>query len=157
MQRDDDAADVRFPPPLTYVLAAATGALLHHFVYPLPLALPVSARIAAATLTGCVGVVFLAVAVRAFVRTGQDPKPWKTTPEFVATGVYRISRNPMYTGMALVQASLAFAIANGWILAIVPAVLWVIHSTAIRHEETYLEQKFGESYRTYKSAVRRWI
>ncbi len=157
MQRDADAADVRFPPPLTYVLAAAMGALLHHFVHPLDLALPMPARIAAAALTGIVGVMLLAVAVRAFVRTGQDPKPWKTTPEFVATGVYRLTRNPMYTGMALVQASLAFAIANGWILALVPPVLLVVYATAIRHEETYLEQKFGDSYRAYKTAVRRWL
>ena len=157
MQRDDDAADVRIPPPLTYVLAATAGALLHHFVYPLPLALPLPARVAAAALTGCAGVVFLAVAVRAFIRTGQDPKPWKTTPEFVATGVYRVSRNPMYAGMTLLQVSLAFAIANGWILALVPPTLFVIYRTAIRPEEIYLEQKFGESYCAYKSAVRRWL
>ena len=90
-------------------------------------------------------------------RTGQDVKPWKTTPEFIGTGVYRWSRNPMYTGLALAQAGLAFALANGWILASVPVVLAVIHMTAIRHEEAYLEDKFGDSYRTYKATVRRWL
>ena len=53
----------------------------------------------------------------------------------IATGAYRLSRNPMYAGLGLIQAALAFALANGWILALVPIVLAVIYATAVRHEE----------------------
>jgi len=114
-------------------------------------------RIAAAAIAGGAGLALVGAAVLAFRRTGQDPKPWKTTPEFIATGAYRWSRNPMYTGMALLQTGLAFGLANGWLLALVPVVLAVIYATAIRHEEAYLEAKFGDSYRTFKQTVRRWL
>lgn len=157
MRRDSDAADVRLPPPLAYLSTVAAGVLLHMFVYPLDLALPVPVRIAAAVIAGSVGLLLAGAALLAFRRTGQDPKPWKTTPEFIATGVYRLSRNPMYAGLAMAQASLAFALANGWILALIPAALGIVYATAVRKEEAYLEQKFGDSYRTYKSAVRRWL
>ena len=63
----------------------------------------------------------------------------------------------MYAGLALVQVALAFALANGWILALQPAALAVVYATAVRPEEAYLENKFGDSYRTYKRAVRRWL
>ena len=38
-----------------------------------------------------------------FRRTGQDPKPWESTPEIISTGIYRFTRNPMYVGLALIQ------------------------------------------------------
>jgi protein-S-isoprenylcysteine O-methyltransferase Ste14 len=103
------------------------------------------------------GLVLLAGALGLFRRTGQDPKPWKSTPEIIATGVYRFTRNPMYLGMALLQAAIGVGWANGWILALVPAVLAVVYATAIRHEEAYLERKFGDAYLHYKRSVRRWI
>ena len=155
--RDTDSAYVRLPPPLVYAIAVALGVLLHALAYPLALPLPMPLRIAAAAIAGGAGLALVGAAVLAFRRTGQDPKPWKTTPEFIATGAYRWSRNPMYTGMALLQTGLAFGLANGWLLALVPVVLAVIYATAIRHEEAYLEVKFGESYRTFKQTVRRWL
>lgn len=157
LARDDDAADVRVPPPLVYLAGLVAGVVLHGFVLPLDLALPAPVRIAAAVLTGGAGLFLVAVAFGAFRRTRQNPKPWKTTPVFLATGAYRWSRNPMYTGMALVLAGLAFGLANGWILALVPAVLAVVHRTAVRPEEAYLERKFGEPYRAYRCSVRRWL
>ncbi len=40
---------------------------------------------------------------------------------------------------------------------LVPVVLAVVYATAVRHEEAYLEEKFGAAYLSYKSSVRRWI
>jgi protein-S-isoprenylcysteine O-methyltransferase Ste14 len=36
-------------------------------------------------------------------------------------------------------------------------VVVVVYLTAIRHEEAYLERKFGETYTKYKASVRRWL
>ncbi len=155
--RDADAADVRLPPPLAFGAALVVGIVLQLYVLRLELPLPPVVAVAAAVVTGGAAIALLASALVAFRRTGQDPKPWKTTPEFIVTGVYRWTRNPMYTGMALVQTSLACALANGWLLALVPAVLLVVHVTAVRPEEAYLEQKFGASYREFKQTVRRWL
>jgi len=152
-----DGAAVRFPPPFVYLIAVILGVLLHAFALPLPFALALGARIALAAAAALLGIGMIAAAIGLFRRTGQDPKPWASTPEIVSSGIYRITRNPMYVGMASIQAAIGIALANGWILALVPPVLVVIYLTAIRHEEAYLERKFGETYLSYKRSVRRWL
>lgn len=152
-----DGAAVRIPPPLVYLGAVIVGALLHAFAVPLPLALPLGARIAVTSLAVLLGLSLMGGAIRLFRRTGQDPKPWEPTPEIISSGVYRFTRNPMYVGMALLQSAIGVGLANVWILALVPLVLVVVYGTAIRHEEAYLERKFGETYVRYKRSVRRWL
>ena len=96
-------------------------------------------------------------AMRRFVATGQDPKPWLSSPELIAAGIYRVSRNPMYLSMAVLQASLGIAIGYGWVVLLVPVSMATVHWTAIRHEERYLGNKFGEAYAQYRRSVRRWL
>jgi protein-S-isoprenylcysteine O-methyltransferase Ste14 len=103
------------------------------------------------------GVTLLAGALGLFRRTGQDPKPWVSTPEIVSSGVYRWSRNPMYVGMALLLVAIGLGWANGWILVLVLPVLAIVYLTAVRHEERYLERKFGVQYLEYKGSTRRWL
>ena len=150
---DDDVAAVRFPPPLFYLGAVLAGWLIHATVLPLPFELALAARIGVVVLTASLGLVMMGRAMGLFKRTGQDPKPWEATPEIISTGVYRITRNPMYVGMALLQVAIGIGLANGWILVLIPPVLAVIYATAIRHEEAYLERKFGEPYVAYKASV----
>jgi protein-S-isoprenylcysteine O-methyltransferase Ste14 len=148
---------VRIPPPVVYLGAVIVGVLVHGFVAPLPIALPIVLRIAAGTAAAVASLVIVGFAIKLFRRTGQDPKPWETTPEIVSTGVYRITRNPMYVGMALLQIAIGIGLANWWVIIAVPAVLVVVYLTAIRHEESYLERKFGHVYIDYKHSVRRWL
>ena len=152
-----DGAAVRLPPPLVYVMAIVIGVLLHEFVFALPIALPLWLRSGAAVIVAALGLASMGSAGRLFKRTGQNPKPWKPTPEVIAHGVYGLTRNPMYLGMALLQTAIGFGLANGWILLLVPFVLAIVYLTAIRHEEAYLERKFGETYARYKASVRRWL
>ena len=152
-----DGAAVRVPPPLVYLGAVIVGVLLERLVLPLALSLRAAARIASTAAAAVLGIGLGAGALRLFRKTGQDPKPWEPTPEIVSSGVYRFTRNPMYVGMALLQVSIGLGLANGWILALVPISLVVVYWTAIRHEEAYLERKFGETYTGYKRSVRRWL
>ena len=152
-----DGAAVRIPPPVVYLGAVIVGVLVHGFVAPLPIALPIVLRIAAGTAAAVASLVIMGFAIKLFRRTGQDPKPWETTPEIISTGVYRITRNPMYVGMALLQIAIGIGLANWWAIIAVPAVLVVVYLTAIRHEESYLERKFGRVYIDYKHSVRRWL
>jgi protein-S-isoprenylcysteine O-methyltransferase Ste14 len=46
--------------------------------------------------------------------------------------------------------------AVGILVALVP-LLFVMHYGVIKPEERYLEAKFGEAYRQYRSRVRRWL
>lgn len=152
-----DGAAVRLPPPLAYLAGLIAGVLLHAFVVPLSLPLALGVRVVAALALSGLGIALMAGAIGLFQRTGQDPKPWKATPEIISSGVYRYTRNPMYVSMALLQAALGVGLANGWILLLVPVVLVVVWASAVRHEEAYLERKFGDAYLAYKRSVRRWL
>ncbi len=157
---DDDAKDgatVRIPPPLVYLGAVVVGVLVHEFVAPLPIGLPLVLRIVVGAAAAVSSLVIMGFAIRLFRRTGQDPKPWATTPEIISTGIYRITRNPMYVGMALLQIAIGVGLANWWIIIAVPVALVVVYLTAIRQEEAYLERKFGHAYTDYKESVRRWL
>ena len=152
-----DAAAVRIPPPLAYVGGIVLGALLHAFVLPFSIGFLAAARFGLTAILAVSGLGLMAAAIRPFRRTGQDPKPWKSTPEIISTGIYGFTRNPMYVSMALLQASIGVGLANGWIVVLVPLSIAVVYATAVRHEEAYLEQKFGEAYARYRSSVRRWL
>ena len=148
---------MRFPPPLVYAFAVIAGIVLHSFAVPVELGLALAVRIGAAAVSGAGGLALLVAAAELFKRSGQDPRPWKATPEIISSGIYGVTRNPMYVSMGLLQLSVGIALDNGWILAFLPVVLGIVYVIAIRHEESYLEAKFGEAYQSYKSSVRRWI
>lgn len=158
LSRDADAAAVRFPPPLVYAASLGLGWLLSRFVMPFDVPwLPDAWLWPLALLPGCIGLVMLAYAAGLFVRSGQNPEPWKTTPSIVQSGIYRWTRNPMYVGMALLQIAVGLALDNAWMVLLSAASLGVVYVIAVVPEERYLEQKFGEPYLQYKRSVRRWL
>jgi protein-S-isoprenylcysteine O-methyltransferase Ste14 len=81
----------------------------------------------------------------------------RPTTALVTSGPYRLTRNPMYLGMAFLYAGLALSFGVTWSLAFLPLVLLAVDRLAILREEHYLEAKFGEEYRRYKARVRRWL
>ena len=76
---------------------------------------------------------------------------------FVANGIYRFSRNPMYLSLLLMLIAWALWLGNtlAWLGVIV--FILVINRFQIAREEAYLESKFGDEYRRYKQKVRRWL
>jgi protein-S-isoprenylcysteine O-methyltransferase Ste14 len=150
-------AAVRFPPPLIYLAAMIGGWAADRWLLPLPIGLSPGARVGAGVIAGLVGLLFGIPALARFRATGQDPKPWEPSPELIQQGIYRLSRNPMYLGLTLLQVGVGLGADNLWIvLACLPA-LAAVHVIAVRPEETYLEGRFGEDYRGYKAKVRRWL
>ena len=154
---DRDAAAVRLPPPLLFVGSIVLGALLHRFVYPWPLPGEGPLRVATGVFVFCVGVVLALAALGLFVRSGQNPEPWKPTPSIVSSGIYRYTRNPMYLGMAFVQIGIGIGLGKLWIVALTALSLVAVYFVAVRPEEDYLESKFSDEYSSYKARVRRWI
>jgi protein-S-isoprenylcysteine O-methyltransferase Ste14 len=74
----------------------------------------------------------------------------------VTSGIFGISRNPMYVAFALlllgeflIQPSVVF-------LAYLLGGLWLFHRQVLR-EEGYLSEHYGEAYRRYTERVRRYI
>ena len=154
---ETDGAAVRIPPPLVDWGGVIAGVVLHAFVVPLPIGIFPWLRFAVGIIVAMLGLVLLGGANGLFRHTEQDPKPWKPTPEIISTGVYRFTRNPMYVGIALLQIAIGVGLANWWIIILLPLVLTIVYATTIRHEEIYLERKFGNTYNRYKTSVRRWL
>ena len=152
----ETGAAVRVPPPLVFILGALASWGLHS-VAPLGLPLPPAAVAAITAVSGVVGLSFLSITQLGFMKTKQDPRPWKPTPSIMDTGIYAWSRNPMYIGMAAVELAIGAWVGTAWILLAVPLCLWIVYTTAVRHEEAYLLETFGEEYADYMRRVRRWI
>ena len=154
-----DAAAVRVFPPAIPLAAVLLGVLLNR-LWPLD-----AAWMPAAPLRYWLGGLVMVAAnlglgftaVRLMRSTGQSENPWKPTTEIVAGGPYRFTRNPMYLQMVLMCAGLGIVLGNAWILLLTPLCAWALFQFVIRHEEAYLERKFGEGYLAYKRRVRRWL
>jgi protein-S-isoprenylcysteine O-methyltransferase Ste14 len=150
-----DHAGVRLPPPLIYVVLFGIGLALHQFV---PLAFPPAAlaRLAALMLLGA-GIVLLVSSNVLFRRAHTSLVPVRPATALVLGGPYRLTRNPMYLGLLCVYLALALWFGLGWPLLLAPIVVLAVQRLAIAKEEQYLDQKFGDAYRAYRSRVRRWI
>jgi len=98
----------------------------------------------------------------AFGRSGHEARGTNVRPDqpslaIVTDGPFRFSRNPMYLATTGLYLGLTLLVNTAWPLILLSPMLLVLHWGVIRREERYLEAKFGEPYRAYKSRVRRWV
>ncbi len=155
-QNAQGGARVRIPPPLIFLGFIVLGVWLHHR-RPLVVAIPPIVRHVAAGLVGAAGAALVATSFNWFRRTGQNAAPWKPSPTLILQGPYKFSRNPMYLGMALVVLAPGVWMSDLWLAIFAAASLIVVRFTAVLPEETYLTERFGESYTQYLAKVRRWL
>jgi protein-S-isoprenylcysteine O-methyltransferase Ste14 len=90
-------------------------------------------------------------------RTTVDPRSPSATSALVTTGVYRLTRNPMYVGALLALAAWATHIGNGLAFAGLPAFVVYLNRFQIAPEERVLRATFGSSFGDYQRSVRRWL
>jgi protein-S-isoprenylcysteine O-methyltransferase Ste14 len=103
------------------------------------------------------GIVMAASSAGAFKRAGTPVVPFETSTALVIRGWYRVTRNPMYLGLALVLAGVGVLQGSVGALLPLPAFIAVLHFRFILGEERLLEELFGEEFRAYRLRVRRWI
>src|SRR6266508_1953220 len=104
-----------------------------------------------------VGAVLVVLARREFAQHGQPTDPGRPTSMLVTTGVFAISRNPLYFGGVCILVGIALALSLLWVLVLLLPALVACHYVLIAPEERYLAAKFGEEYRLYAASVHRWI
>lgn len=86
-------------------------------------------------------------------RIGIDEKH-KT--QLITSGMFSISRNPIFLGIMIANIGVFLVIPNAFTLLIV-SLSTVCISTQIRLEEEFLKNEFGTQYEEYLEKVRRWI
>jgi protein-S-isoprenylcysteine O-methyltransferase Ste14 len=79
-----------------------------------------------------------------------------TRTELRQSGIYKISRNPMYLGLHLVTLSSMIYTLN-WIVIILGIYSIIIYHYIILGEEEFLAKRFGEQYSDFKRKVSRYL
>ena len=74
----------------------------------------------------------------------------------VSTGAFCYVRHPLYLASILSYLGLAISTASVLSLAFL-AVIIIFYNTIASYEEKLLDEKFGESYRSYKKRTGKWL
>jgi protein-S-isoprenylcysteine O-methyltransferase Ste14 len=156
MNDTTDTAQVIVRPPLAWGFAVIAGFALN-WLMPLRF---LAVGLAAGWLGAVVFLValgLLAWAIFTVTGAGSNVPTNLPTTTIVENGPYRFTRNPIYLGMFLGLIGLAIAFDNLWLLMMLVPFALVIRYGVVAREEAYLERKFGDLYRGYRSRVRRWL
>ena len=80
----------------------------------------------------------------------------KNKAKLVTSGMFSISRNPIFLGIMIANIGLFLVLPNAFTLLIV-SLSTISINTQIRLEEEFLKREFGAEYEEYIKKVRRWI
>lgn len=152
-----DSAAIRIPPPLYFFVCLGFGLLLE-YLFPIHL---VTLSLIPRVIVGCIFMLISGYfALSAFVVLIKNKTPFdtaKSTAKIVTDGSFRFSRNPLYLSLLLLLFGIAVLIFSFWLFITIPILYILFLFNAVKPEESYLSQKFGEEYLDYSAKVRRWI
>lgn len=138
-----------------YVLAYAAFPAWHDKFLPLPLLENQTIQ--------CIGLALLFISlVWTVVAQGHMKDSWRigidtvTKTELITSGLFSISRNPIFFGMILSLTGLFLTTPNG-LTALFLIVGYVLIQIQIRLEEVFLAQAHGQAYLEYQQKTRRLI
>jgi protein-S-isoprenylcysteine O-methyltransferase Ste14 len=152
---ETDHAGVVVRPPLLYGGVILFVLFLRWF-WPLPMfSHPTNLWIGGVLLV--LGVAIVATGRRAMKSGGTNVDPYKPSTAIVQSGLFRFTRNPLYLGLTLLYLGLTIMFNTWWGFVLLVPVVLIMHWGVVRREEVYLERKFGDSYRGYRSRVRRYF
>jgi protein-S-isoprenylcysteine O-methyltransferase Ste14 len=140
-------------PPLVFLAALGAGWFLNWLH---PLRLPSSLPIAGGILV-LLGITLGLWGIRAFHRAGTAVRPDRPVTALVTDGPFHYTRNPLYIGLTTIYVGIALSTGVIWFLVTLAPVLVMVNWKIVRREEQFLEGKFGDDYRVYKTRVRRWV
>ncbi len=151
------ALELKIPPPVYALSIAITMWLLNQY-------LPLLRFIESPWNNLGIAIIVLAIILDSsslflFFKKHTTVNPMKptNTQGLVTTGLYKITRNPMYVGLLVILFGYGIWLGSLTPFLILPAFYWLITNMQIKPEERVLEEKFGQEYLDYKSKVKRWL
>ena len=152
-----DSAAIRIPPPLFFFVCLGFGFLLEYFLPIHPISLSLIPRV----IVGCIFILisgyFAASAFVVLIKNKTSFDTSKSTTKIVTDGSFRFSRNPLYLSLLLLLFGIAVLMFSIWLFFTIPILYILFLFKAVKPEESYLSQKFGEEYLEYSAKVRRWV
>jgi protein-S-isoprenylcysteine O-methyltransferase Ste14 len=151
------ALELKIPPPAVALLVA--GAMWGISLLAPLLEVPAFIRLAMAVTIALAGGGFSLAGIISFRRAKTTVNPMKpeTTSSLVCSGIYRITRNPMYVGLLVMLVAWAVFLSSAWALLGPLAFMLYMNRFQIEPEERVLSAMFGTGYADYSSRVRRWL
>lgn len=145
-------------PPVIQFIAAASVAWVVSTTMPVLMFSGMAVNVAASAFS-LVGVVFLVSSVRLFSQrdTTINPLDPSKAEHLVVDGLYKVTRNPMYVGLALLLVGWCLYLGTLSAFASVAVFVFAMNELQIKPEERALTDKFGEQYQAYIRRVRRWV
>ena len=74
----------------------------------------------------------------------------------VTRGPYALTRHPMYEAWTAIYVGVAVALRNGWLAALLPLLLALVHHETGR-EDAHLREQFGAEHAAYAERVPRYL
>ncbi len=147
----------KIPPPILLLITAAIMWLVSQSEFSYPVQIPYS--LALSILLAVIGVVIAAIAGRQFgiAQTTVNPLSPESATSLVNTGIFSMSRNPMYVGLLLMSTGWAVWLGSLTNIAVMVLFIFAITNLQIKPEESALRKLFGDEYEEYCRKVRRWI
>lgn len=147
----------KIPPPIV-VLICSLSMWLISLISPL-IETDFFVRVILSLAIFTVGSFFCIAGVVSFrkAKTTVNPLKPETASSLVSSGVYRISRNPMYVGLSLFLVSLSTYLSSPLSIIGVVAFIFYMNRFQIEPEERALKEIFGTDFLNYMSQVRRWL
>lgn len=155
MTEKNDYPQVRVMPPLVF-LGYLIGTLVLNWYVPFPTPWVTPLRVVGG-LAVIAGFLLSGSALSQMAKVHTSPDPHQPVTALVTSGPYRFTRNPIYLGFFLIYLGFTLLAGTLWGLIASPFLLLTITIVVIHAEETYLDGKFGEQYKEYRSRVRQWI
>jgi len=113
---------------------------------------PAGAILAASGLA----VLFFSMGQFFFARTQLLPTS-EVNNQLVTSGVYALTRNPMYLAMTLVSLGVAVWVGRP-LMYLAPVLMFTVANVAfIPFEEAKMRRQFGDAFDAYCKRVRRWL
>lgn len=144
---------MRLYPPVLTVAAAGAMVALDHWA-PMARMVPHNPWGIGPALLGVALVLWAALSMR---RRATTLHPHGQPTALVVTGPFRVSRNPIYLGFALMLAGLAASLGSSAPFAVLAVWVFAISHLFIQPEEARLAELFGAEYEAYTHKVRRWF
>jgi len=151
------ALETKIPPP---VIALAFATLIWWMASYLPkIDIEYMPKMVIVSVLVAIGAIFDLSGLITFLRAKTTVNPMKphASSALVKTGIYKITRNPMYVGLVFVLSGWCIYLNSPAALIGVAGFILYIHALQILPEERMLITLFGEEYIEYQSRVRRWL
>ena len=142
--------------PPVYLLISLLLMLVLHYQLPLLPLIPSPYSYTGVALI-VAGLTLAVLGAGMFKRADTPVRPFQKSTTLVVHGLFRYSRNPMYLGLLLILLGTAILLGSLSPFLVIPVFFVIIREGFIKHEEHFLEELFGEAYRSYKQRVRRWL